>query len=77
MTNFKKKFIKELEGEINDTLRNIAYIEGQINVHLPKAIHDSYIKISNLKELVKSIQNNDSFSDPIFSYENNEEEDYD
>ncbi len=77
MINYKEKFKKELEREINDALKHIAYLEGQIKVHLPKVIHDHHIKISNLKQLLKDIENNDSFTDPIFSYCNNEDEDYD
>jgi DNA mismatch repair ATPase MutS len=76
MTNFKQKFIKELEREIESSKRQIVYIEEQIKINLPQVINEHYIKISNLNELLKDIENTDSFSEPIFSYENNEE-DYD
>lgn len=74
MINYKKKFTIQLEQEIQDTANHITYLENQIKVHLPKAIQECHVKISNLHELLKDIKNNDSFSDPIFSYENNEEE---
>lgn len=75
--NYKEKFKKELESEIQNTIKHIQYLDEQIKTNLPKAIHECYLKISNLKELLKSVENNDSFSDPRFSYVNNEEEDYD
>lgn len=76
MTNYKKKFIKELQDEISSAKLCIAQTEARIKIHLPQAIKELELKIVNLKELLEAVKANDSFSEPIFSYENNEE-DYD
>jgi hypothetical protein len=76
MINYKEKFKKQLESEIESTVKHIKYLDDQIKTNLPKAINECYLKISNLKELLKSVENNDSFSDPIFSYINNEDDEY-
>jgi hypothetical protein len=72
MTNYKKKFITELELEIQNTANHITHLENQINLFIPKSIQECNLKIKNLYELLENVKNNDSFTDPIFSYCNNE-----
>lgn len=75
MTNHKKNMINDLNAEIKNCDYRIKHLLEQLQ-NIPKIIEEVQLERKNLEELISAVHADNSFTDPVFSYENNEE-DYD
>lgn len=68
MRNLKQKFIKDINNEIEDAYENIGRYKLQLE-SIPIYIKQVELQIENLKGLLVSVEADQHFTDPVFSYE--------
>lgn len=69
MINLKIKFTKEIQNEIESAKERIKYWNKQIKTDLPLAIKREIQNIENLEGLLEDMDKSSHFTDPVFSYE--------
>ena len=65
--NIKHDVLYDLQKELLANEDRILYIQQQL-ASLPKRLENEQLNLKNLKDLIKEIENTNSFTDPIFEY---------